>query len=293
MSDLTGKLASFGVRQILGFLADTAKTGELSVRSERVEGRILFDAGSVVYATTATGADPVGELDALMERYRAGGYDRWAFGGDSAEPPATLQDVLTEQLTEVLYQIDLFEFGSFEFTQAADGPADEALQSFTVDHLLEQVDARAEAWRRIRAVIPSNDSLYQLVARLAEGRYEVTLPASQWTLLAALGGEASVSEVSATLDVYEFHAARKFAELVENGLLEPSDGTGWDEEEPAAQLWNGDDEAEWDFDPNADGEPEIPRLEPTTDPVTFSKNDLTREEMDEVIRNIGKGIFPN
>jgi hypothetical protein len=276
---------------VLGFLAGAAKTGELSVTSESVDGRVLFQAGLVAYATTATGAGTVQELDALLERHQAGGYARWAFGGDADEAPATLEDVLREQLTEVLYHLTLLEDGSFEFTQAPDESNHHALDSFTVDHLLGEVDVRIDAWRQIREVIPSTASLYELVSRLPHGRNEVTLPASQWTLLAALGGEASVSEVAETLDVYEFHAARKFADLVEEGLLKPSDGAGWDLE--AGGDEDVSDEAGWDFDPAAEGAPEIPRLEPTNGPVTFSKQDLTREEMDEMIRNIGKGIFPD
>lgn len=38
--------------------------------------------------------------------------------------------------------------------------------------------------------------------------------------------------------------------------------------------------------------PRVSRLRPTRPAVTVSKEDLSREEMDEMIRNIGKGIFP-
>jgi hypothetical protein len=298
MSDLSGNLASFGLRQVLRFLAETAKTGELHVTSDENEGRVLLQSGSVAYATRATGDDTIEELDALLARYEAGGYDRWAFGGDADHVPATLEEVLEEQLTEVLYDFTLLEHGSFAFTQAPTLADATGSVSFTVEHTLGLVDARIEAWRRIRRVIPSDESLFRLAARLPNGDAEVTLPASQWTLLAALGGEASVTEVAATLDVYPFHAARKFADLVEAGLLQASDGAGWDRTGRVAPAWASDDraadgESEWDFAPDADGAPEIPRLEPTTEPVMFSKKDLSREEMDEIIRNIGRGIFPD
>ena len=84
MSDLSGNLASFGLRQVLRFLAEAAKTGELHVTSDDGEGRILLQAGSVAYATRATGPDTIQELDALLARFEAGGFDGWAFGGDAA-----------------------------------------------------------------------------------------------------------------------------------------------------------------------------------------------------------------
>ena len=304
MSDLAGNLASFGLRQVLSFLAETVKTGELRVTSDDVDGRVLFQAGSIGYATTATGADTGQELDALLERYQAGGFDRSAFGDDADGPPATIEDVLLEQLIEVLHQLTLFEDGSFGFTEASDASDSEEIDSFSVEDLLSQVDIRIEEWRKIKEVVPANDVFYQLAARLPHGRREVTLPASQWTLLAALAGESSVAEVAEVLDVYEFHAARKFAHLVELGLLEPSNGEEWDFAEAdgyptsVADTAEGHDSAAdsdtgWDFAGDAEPPPGIPRLEPTTEPVTFTKQNLSREEMDEIIRNIGKGIFPN
>jgi len=298
MADLSGDLAAFGLRPVLRFLAEAAKTGELHVTSDDVEGRILLQAGSVAYATRATGPDTIQELDALLARYEAGGFEQWAFGGDADHVPATLEQVIEEQLTEVLYEFTLLEHGSFVFAQAPSAADATGFVSFTVEHTLGLVDARIEAWRRIRRVIPTDESLYRLAARLPNGDTEVTLPASQWTLLAALGGEASVSEVAATLDVYPFHAARRFAILVEAGLLEASDGAGWDRTGWVAPAWASEDTPadegpEWDFASVADGASAIPRLEPTTEPVMFSKKDLSREEIDEIIRNIGKGIFPS
>jgi hypothetical protein len=102
---------------------------------------------------------------------------------------------------------------------------------------------------------------------------------------------------------------------VDEGLLEPADG--WIDTEPrvdsewqqpaddaadewpsvaeSAEDWGSVDEStdEWQSGLEALAEPEVPRIEPTTESVTFSKQDLSREERDEMIRNIGRGIFPS
>ena len=71
VSELTGDLAAFGTRPVLAFLAQTAKTGELRIASDDIDGRVLLQGGSVAYATTATGSDTVQELDSLLERHAA------------------------------------------------------------------------------------------------------------------------------------------------------------------------------------------------------------------------------
>jgi hypothetical protein len=191
----------------------------------------------------------------------------------------------------------------------------EIIDVFDVAGLLHDVDVRTEEWRKIREVVPTNDTVYQLVPSVPGFGTEVTLSASTWALVAALGAGASVTDLADSLGVYEFHAAQKVAELVEEGLLEPA-GARLDAEPPVdnewrrpaddpidewpaveepADDWDGADEPtdEWQADLEALAEPEVPRIEPTTEPVTFSKQDLSREERDEMIRNIGRGIFPS
>jgi len=311
MSDLTGNLASFDLRQVLGFLAGTAATGELAVSADHAYGRILFQNGSAGYATTATGDDTLQELDALLERYRTGGFDSSALNHE----PVTLEVVLREQLTEVLHSLNDVESGSFAFTGSPDPSGQEVIDVFNVDELLRGVDVRTEDWRKIREVVPANDTVYRLVSSVPGHSAEVTLSAPMWVLVAALGAGASVTDLAESLDVYEFHAALKVAELVDEGLLEPADG--WIDTEPrvdsewqqpagdaadewpsvaeSAGDWESVDEStdEWQSDLEGLAEPEVPRIEPTTESVTFSKQDLSREERDEMIRNIGRGIFPS
>ncbi|MDH3539094.1 MAG: DUF4388 domain-containing protein [Acidimicrobiia bacterium] len=311
MSDLTGNLASFDLRQVLGFLAETTATGELAVSADHVYGRILFQNGSVGYATTATGDDIVQQLDALLERHRTGGFDALPLN----QGPLTLEDVLRDQLTEVLHSLTALESGSFAFASSLAQSGQDVIDVFAVEELLRDVDVRIEEWRRIREVVPANDTVYELVRTVPEHRSEVTLSAPLWALVAALGAGASVTELADSLDVYEFRAALKVADLVKDGLLEPAGAwvdaeptadTGWqqsdaglpDEWPPVdgnAGDWNSADEPtdQWQADLEALAEPDVPRIEPTTERVTFSKDDLSREERDEIIRNIGRGIFPS
>ena len=253
MADLSGDLGSFGLERVLELLADTGRAGELRVHSDGLIGRILLQEGRVAYATTASGSDTVEELDALLERYQS-----HVLPSDLT----TLEEVLEEQLVEVAHLLTQLESGSFEFVSSA-GPSPDDVHTVPVAELLEMVDARAEEWKTIRRVIPANDDAYRLVP----------LSRAQWAMLAATGGGASVAEVAASLNLYAFHTAEAFAEFVGDGLLEPVQPRIANEpEEPVA--------------------PGVPHLQPTEDAVTFSTEDLSSEEINEVIRNMGRGIFP-
>ncbi len=271
MAELSGDLGSFGLDRVLELLADAGKDGELRVHSERLDGRILLQGGRVAYATTATGSETVEELDALLERYQADVF--------ASDLPATLEEVLEEQLTEVAYFMMALGSGSFEFA-GSEQPGPDDVHTITVSELLEKVDARTEEWRLIRRVIPTNDQPFWLVSQLPVGRADATLSAGQWALLAAVGSGASVTEVAAALNLYEFHAAGAFARLVEEGLLESTD---------KAEHPTRPEQLE---EPGEHQEPGMPDLRPTDEAVTFSTQDLSSDEINEVIRNMGRGIFP-
>ena len=262
MADLAGDLGSFGLDRVLHLLADAGKDGELRLRSDGLDGRILLKDGRVAYATTASGSDTVEELDALLERYQSD-----VLPNDLT----TLEEVLEEQLIEVAYLLTQLESGSFEFIGST-GPSPDDVHTVAVADLLEMVDVRAEDWAAIQRVIPTNDEPYRLAPQLQTA--DVTLTRAQWAMLAATGAGKSVAEVAASLNLYEFHTAGAFADLLGDGLLEPAGEPGY-----------GSRAEESD-------EPEIPQLRPTDEAVTFSTEDLSSEEINEVIRNMGRGIFP-
>ncbi|RZV46758.1 MAG: DUF4388 domain-containing protein [Acidimicrobiia bacterium] len=273
MADLSGDLGSFGLERVLELLADAGKDGELRVHSALQDGRILLKGGQVAYATTASGSDTVEELDALLERYQSDVQP-----GDLT----TLEEVLEEQLIEVAYLLTQIESGSFEFFGSA-GPSPDDVHSVPVAELLDMVNTRAEEWRAIRRVIPTINEQYRVAPQLPSDRGEVTLNPAQWAMLAATGAGASVAAVAAVLNLYEFHTAGAFSDLVGDGLIEPVGRPDYqfEAEEPSVLETEAPDELA------------MPHLQPAEEAVTFSTNDLSSDEMNEVIRNIGRGIFPS
>ncbi len=292
MSHLSGKLKTFSLRQILVLLADADTTGELQVASPTISGRIFFESGVVAYGTTRAGEDSLSELDRLLESY-------------DEDSPAGARPAIKEQLTEVLHGLTLAKSGTFDFDEGTPGSirSFDAGVTFTVTDLLAAVDNRIEEWRRIREVIPSTSTPLGLASDLPAARPEVTLDARAWTMLSTVGGGASIVDVATKLEVSEFKAAEKLTELVNQGLLAvagevetspPIDSDPADSAiEPAEQPLELKKELRSIQRPGLDEKPSTPRVDPKVGPVAFSHEDLSREERNELIRNIGKGIYPS
>ncbi len=292
MSHLSGKLKTFSLRQILVLLADADTTGELQVASPTLSGRIFFESGVVAYGTTRAGEDSLSELDRLLESY-------------DEDSPARARPVIKEQLTEVLHGLMQAKSGTFDFDEGTPGGTRsfDVGVTFTVTDLLAEVDNRIEEWRKIREVIPSTSTPLGLASDLPAARPEVTLDASTWTMLSTVGGGASIVDVATKLEVSEFKAAEKLTELVNQGLLavagevETAPSTDSDPAdsaiEPAESPLELKKEQPSIRRPGLDEKPSTPRVDPKVGPVAFSRKDLSREERNELIRNIGKGIYPS
>lgn len=274
MPDLSGDLSAFGVHRVLELLRDVGTSGEMLVKGDDAEGRILVRDGRIAYATTASGTDTVAELDSLLRAYEVGSEDEGLL--------PSLEEVLVEQLTDVIFDLAALEAGAFEVAGSA-ALQDEDVYSFPVDDVLGRVDTRIEEWRMIREVIPSDDAVFRLASRLPGEGGAVTFDASTWSLLAAVAGGASMAEAAASLSMKPFPAARAYADLIGRGLIEIGSPL---ESGPIAAIKMEDGPEPFDL------QPEMPQLEPAEEAVTFSARDLSRNEIDDVIRNIGRGIFP-
>ena len=294
MSHLSGKLEMFSLRQILVLLADAATTGELQVVSPTLSARIFFQSGVVAYGTTRAGEGSLLELDRLLESY----------DGDS---PAGARPAIKEQLTEVLYGLTLLESGTFNFDEGGPGGSRsfDAGVTFTVTDLLTAVDERIEEWRKIREVIPSTTTPLALASDLPADLPEVMVDAGAWNMLSAVsGGGSSIVDIATKLDVSQFKAAEKLTELAKRGLLtvageiEPAPDNKWGHATSVVEqiAHSGElkkERPETRSPEPIDEKPTTPRVDPKVEPVSFSREDLSQEERDELIRNIGKGIYPS
>lgn len=89
-----------------------------------------------------------------------------------------------------------------------------------VQSLIDAVDGRLAAWRRVAAVIPSTAMVPSLVPDLPDGLDELRVDRARWRLLTAIDGRRSLATVIARLGTSAFDVIRDVHDLVEAGVVE-------------------------------------------------------------------------
>lgn len=160
---LQGSLDTFGLEDVVTFLATTTKTGRLRLDGDRGTGSLWFDAGDVVAAAAA---------DVPLE--------------------ADLADVVFELLR---YDRGDFAFALGEVTATAGPP-------HAVAPLLDQARGAIEEWRQLTAVVPSPEHVVALAAELVDDhvtldreQWRAVLAIGPWTTVAELGDALGEGEL--------------------------------------------------------------------------------------------------
>lgn len=185
---LTAILKDMSLEELFGFLAAGKRTGVLDVSGrgrqcilELADGQFAVQAASSGDAIVAIATDLVGVLETGVE---------------------------------------LVEFtpASDGVPQVDDGEAGRVLVSPT--RVLERVQAIATEWERIRAVIPSMDTILALSKRPIAGGEPMTLASEEWAAVFALAQPRPVREVCSELEKGSLEGCRVLVSMISKGLVE-------------------------------------------------------------------------
>ena len=117
-------------------------------------------------------------------------------------------------LDEVVCDLLRYEAGSFVFELDEGSPQLAAPPS--VHDLLDSAGAMLTEWRALQTVVPSLEHRVGLVDAI--GDEEITITASQWPALVAVGDGCTVGGLATTLGLTELHVLRTVHDLVTSGL---------------------------------------------------------------------------
>jgi hypothetical protein len=180
---LQGSLSTVDLPEVLGLIAATGKSGELSVtgnctaglaRAPSVQGRLWFDTGRLAAADVA-GADD-----------------------------------LVDALVELLWLAE----GTFRFASAAP-PSDHLRADVAI--VLSEALARQAEWREIEPVVPSWRAWLEL--NPDPPAPQIVLRPHQWRLVIAVAAGNSVEAAVARLGLGDLPGCRAVKEAVEAGLV--------------------------------------------------------------------------
>jgi hypothetical protein len=239
-----GQLTDRSVADVCRELADAGATGVLHVAGIDVAGRLVFDQGRLVAASSPTPGSRLGDRlvngglleeealhRVLEEQSGTPQHDRSRLGQLLVDrglvPVDAVRLVIQEQLLDAVFDITGWRHGTFRFEHDAEPDAPEVPLAVPVDQALVEVTRRREEWAELSEVIPDLDA----VPRFREGASSssANLEPDEFAILASVDGQRSVRDLAYDLGYGEFEAARIVYALTLLGLLEvelPTDEIG-------------------------------------------------------------------
>jgi hypothetical protein len=221
---LTGNLEVFPLQEVLRMLARSNKTGCLRINAGNTQGRVFIANGALTLATVSPDDAFRSQLinAGLMQDDDLRRLD--AEGGNLAEglnvgaSVAELTDFVREHVVESLFRIRRPGSGNFDFMVDV-LPRYATGLTFDAEVIAAEAERRASEWADIESVIDDMDAPLVMAGDLPDEN-SVTVNPTTWRVLASLGAGAAVRNVSDSLGMSLFRAARELSGLVRSGLVE-------------------------------------------------------------------------
>ena len=229
---LTGDLSEFGAVDILGLLSTGGVSGALLVEGDGT-AVVYCDDGDVTFATTKVGTS----LADVLVATRFLPAETWAEAAATDDPagavakalaskgadPARLDHVLQGRTEEAMFEISLWQAGSFRFEPGVDHLLGNAFR-FPLPDLLAAVHRRRDEWDDL---VGRFGSLDHVVAPAGgddrEEEDALLLSRTEVRVLTAAVRQVSVRTLTEELGLGLFGACEVVAGLLDRGLLTVGD----------------------------------------------------------------------
>lgn len=230
-----GQLSARSVADVCRELAEASATGVLHITGLEAAGRLVFDQGRLVAASSPTPGSRLGDRlvnggllaeealeQVLEEQTDAQPGERPRLGQLLVDrglvPIGAVRLVVQEQLLDAVFDLIGWRDGTYRFEADADPDTPEVPLAVPVDQALVEVSRRREQWEALSEVIPTLDA----VPRFREGASTSTadLEPDEFAVMASVDGTRSVRDLAYDLGYGEFEAARVVYALSLLGLVE-------------------------------------------------------------------------
>jgi hypothetical protein len=229
---LSGDLAVFRLPEVLTFLSTSHKSGTLTFANDAREAYLFFNDGALVYAGSnqeqfrlgsillrrkKISRDQRDRIDALMQR------DGRRFGQLAIQEgilsDALLRDFLKVQVSEIVYDILVWNAGSFSFTQETNLPEHAVTISIDLANLIMEGARRIEEWEQCVKLLPDKSIVFRVVATPRDEK--ITLSVDEWKILFLINGQRTLEDLCQDAEDDALHVYRVVYGLAANNLIEP------------------------------------------------------------------------
>jgi uncharacterized protein DUF4388/FHA domain-containing protein len=233
MSDavLQGDLSVFRLPEVLTFLSTSRHSGTLTVTHDAKEAYLFFGDGALVYAGSNQEQFRLGSIllrkkkisreqcdriDALMQR------DGGRFGQLAVQEGALteqlLRDFLKVQVSEIVFDLFVWNSGTFSFTRESILPSHAVTISIDLSNLIMEGARRIEEWEQCVKLLPDKSIVFRVVATPRDEK--ITLSVEEWKILFLINGQRTLEDLCRESQDDQFQVYRVVYGLAANNLIE-------------------------------------------------------------------------
>src|SRR5690242_4877293 len=213
----------------------TKMTGGLHLRRASAHGAVWFADGMITggasdldrqsLARRIAGSGRVADeaLTAAVTHVRLdgeAGFARILRDADAIDE-GVLHSLVTEHITDAVFDLMRWADGSFAFV--VDEPNRDGVGvSCAVEDVVAEARRRLDVWASLDSAVADPDATLTIALELDE---DPVLTADEWSLLALVDGQRSVSEIVDLCGRGEYAVTVTLADLVSRKLLQPAEGS--------------------------------------------------------------------
>lgn len=212
---LTGTIDTLSITETLALLGTSKVTGTMRIEGEG-SGLVVCHAGAITYASS----DATITLRDQLELHGFGHGDVADLAIESilaGSDSKRLVKFLRTHIEEAVFELDLWEQGSFEF--ASDRSAGDAGFAYEMEPLLGAVADRRQAWPALLAHFPSLDSVVAQPDLEGVDDDDVVISRAQARLLTAVDGRRTIRQLARELGQGLFQTCQVLRGLLEDELV--------------------------------------------------------------------------
>jgi protein-tyrosine-phosphatase len=229
---LRGSLDDFTLQDIFWLVARAENTGELAVVRPSGAGRVYFRNGLVYCAESELVRESIGRT---LARRGSIGVDELAAAEEESESSGRplpevllssesvtqeqLNDAFRNQIEEVAFELTRRDFGEFSWESDAKAEPDFSLE-LSVDEVTKATEKRMTQLKRIRKVIPSDQSFFSIAPNPKASDGAITVSVEEWQLLSLIDGRSSAADIGREAGLNDLSILTVLHDLVSRGLIE-------------------------------------------------------------------------
>lgn len=230
--NLQGDFEGLTLASILQLLCNDQKTGILTVTNGEDNIRVIFDQGTIVYATSPLKQTRLGFLlqsagvisgQQLSKCLAYAREHKLHLGKVLVQKGYISQDTLkqynTKQVEAILYDLLLWEKGQFEYKDARLNLTNMIVTQLNPMKLILEASRRIDELSVLRKVIPSDKLVFKMSGKV-HSKEEIKLNANEWRVLSLIDGVRSVRQVVRESGYDEFAVYKIFFSVISSGLIE-------------------------------------------------------------------------